>query len=73
MDWQPINFITPRSWYRFWGGKIWKLPVGIGAAFSYRALYFGFEVFSGDTRGIGFGIGPFWIGFAALIEAEAQP
>lgn len=66
--WEPVNFITPPSWYRFWGRRIRGLPIGIGAALSYRAFYIGIEIFTNDTRGLGLGLGPFWIGFAYLKE-----
>ncbi len=69
MEWEPIDITTPEAWKGFWARKIGKSSWGIGAAWSWHALYFGLEIIGtkpNQARGLAFALGPLWIGMARL-------
>lgn len=66
MGWEPIKIITPSKWYVFVGHRIGNTSIGFAGAFCPTAFFIGVELIKGSSRGIAFGIGPLWIGFAVL-------
>lgn len=70
MGWQPIDICTPPAWHQFFGRQIGRTSIGMAMAFSPTALFFGIEVIVGESKGVGFSVGPLWIGFAALTPAK---
>jgi len=70
--WQPIEMITPIKWRYFLGRQIGRSVIGCFVVFCPTTLFLGAELIRGQSRGIGFGLGPFWIGFAILIPAAPE-
>jgi hypothetical protein len=61
-----VDFVTPHKWYRFFGRQIGRTTIGMAAALCPSAFYFGLELITGKSKGVGFVIGPLWIGFGVL-------
>lgn len=70
--WQPIDMVTPAKWYRFFGRRIGNTTLGFAAAACPTAFFIGFELITGSSRGFAIGLGPLWLGVAAL-RAKEQP